>query len=153
MIAALGIIIVLFLVLPLLIIDVLPLPPGIGRIFTIVFVLFGCAISLFADLFATPLYIMKMTQLFYSYKKGEHLDYAPREHHNHPQDMTLEEIRKLRVDGTQVPTFEEALDACKGKVLVFAELKGKTADREMADYAIKTRKDRRSMSFVPVPTG
>ena len=51
--------------------------------------------------------------------------------------MTLKEIRKLSVDGEPIPTFEEALSACKGRLVLFTELKGKTADRKMAEDAVK----------------
>ena len=232
MAAALGIIVLVCLVLPLVIIYALPLSGGIERILTIIFILFGCAISLLADLFATPLYIMKMTQLFYAYKKGEQQEYAEREKGNHslvltavaaacvlliacsiwmnnsfeslfpvennvkiiahrgggnegaentvagintayetgaygseidiqrtkdgayvllhdksfkrvagdertPAEMTLDEIRALSVDGQPVPTFEEALSACKGKLIMYAELKGDSADRKMADDVVR----------------
>ena len=233
MAAALGIIVLVSLVLPLTIIQALPLSAGTGRILTIVFILLGCAISLLADLFATPLYIMKMTQLFYSYKNGVRLDYTEREKKKHPivisgvaaaavllilmsvwmnnnfdslfpaennvniiahrgggvegaentvagidaayaagaygseidiqrtkdgayvllhdksfkrvagdertpAEMTLEEIRSLSVDGQPVPTFEEALTACKGKIVLFTELKGDSADKKMADDTVQT---------------
>ena len=54
-----------------------------------------------------------------------------------PEEMTLKEIRKLNVDGEAVPTFEEALAASKGKLVLFTELKGDTADKQMADDAVK----------------
>ena len=54
-----------------------------------------------------------------------------------PEEMTLEEIRALSVDGEPVPTFEEALQASKGKGVLFTELKGETADRQMADDAVR----------------
>ncbi len=57
------------------------------------------------------------------------------------QDMTYDEIRALSVkntfqeDGASQPvaTLEEMLDAIEGDHLLFVELKGKTADRQMAD--------------------
>ena len=55
--------------------------------------------------------------------------------------MTLEEIKELSVDGQPVPTLEEALLAGKGRGVLFIELKGKTADRQMADDAVKAVKD------------
>lgn len=60
------------------------------------------------------------------------------------QDMTLEEIRKLRIkdttgSGQEVPVaeFEEMLDVCKGRIKLYVELKGKTADRQMVDDAVR----------------
>lgn len=55
-----------------------------------------------------------------------------------PKDMTLEEIRQLTlhdVSGKEfsVPTIEELLEASRGKVKLFIELKGETADRQMVD--------------------
>ena len=58
-----------------------------------------------------------------------------------PQEMTLDEIRALSVAGSAqgddspqpVATLEEALDAAAGRVTLFIELKGETADRRMAD--------------------
>ncbi len=57
-----------------------------------------------------------------------------------PGDMTLEEIRELRIRDTTgsgallpVPTMEELLDRGKGKITLFLELKGVSADRKMAD--------------------
>ncbi|MGT2888073.1 glycerophosphoryl diester phosphodiesterase membrane domain-containing protein [Streptococcus didelphis] len=62
-----------------------------------------------------------------------------------PQEMTLKEIRKLRVtnlfDSSKksqpVATFDDILDVSKGKIGVFAELKGATADQKMVDDVIK----------------
>ena len=57
-----------------------------------------------------------------------------------PGDMTLEEIRQLRIRDTTgngnlypVPTMEELLDRGKGRITLFLELKGVSADRKMAD--------------------
>ncbi len=57
-----------------------------------------------------------------------------------PQDMTLEEIRMLRIkdttgSGAELPivTLEEMLDVMKGKGKLYIELKGGTADRQMVD--------------------
>ena len=55
--------------------------------------------------------------------------------------MTLAEIKELRVadafDSSRpaqpVPTIEEAIEASKGKIGLFMELKGKTADKQMVD--------------------
>ena len=229
----LAIIILISLALPLSIIQALPLSAGTERFLTIVFALLGSIISLLASLLSTPLYIMKMTQLFYSYKNGEPQAYPVREKKRHPfviagtaiaavlmivasvwmnnnfdrlfpaesntkiiahrgggiegaentiaginaacnagaygteidiqrtkdgsyvllhdgnfkrvagdkrkpGEMTLKEIRELSVDGEPVPTFEETLAACKGRIVLFAELKGSSADKEMADYAVNT---------------
>ncbi len=62
-----------------------------------------------------------------------------------PMEMTLEEIKQLQVKNEfqtempaqPVPTFEELLDACKGKIGVFVELKGKSADTQMVDDVVK----------------
>ena len=56
--------------------------------------------------------------------------------------MTLSEVKKLRVDGEPVPTLEEMLDASYGKVVLFVELKGETADNQMADDAVRIIKER-----------
>jgi len=232
MIVVLGIIVMVGLVLPLMVIQVLPVAEGVRRFLLILFVLAGCIISALACLTTTPIYFMKMTQLFYTYKNGEKQEYARRESKKHPlavpgialvvailvaasigidrnfdtmfpqgsdveiiahraggnegaentveglrtaaalgaygseidiqrtkdgayillhdgdfkrvagddrkpEEMTLEEIRKLSVDGEPIPTFEEALSACKGRLVLFTELKGKTADRKMAEDAVK----------------
>lgn len=57
-----------------------------------------------------------------------------------PRDMTMEEIRTLRIkdttgNGAELPvaTLEEMLDAIRGKGKLFIELKGSTADRQMVD--------------------
>ncbi|MCR4676154.1 MAG: glycerophosphoryl diester phosphodiesterase membrane domain-containing protein [Sphaerochaetaceae bacterium] len=61
-----------------------------------------------------------------------------------PQDMTLAEIRELRIKDTtgngqelKVPEFEEMLDVAKGRIKLFVELKGATADRQMVDDAVR----------------
>lgn len=59
-----------------------------------------------------------------------------------PEEMTLDEIRKLSVDGELIPTLEEILDASRGKVILFIELKGNTADTQMADDAVRIVKER-----------
>ena len=64
------------------------------------------------------------------------------------QDMTMNEIRRLRVRDTADPagqpvaTLEEMLDASRGRVMLFVELKGATADHRMADDAAKMIMDR-----------
>ena len=50
--------------------------------------------------------------------------------------MTLREVKKLSVDGEPGPTFEEMLIASKGRIVLFTELKGSTADKKMADDAV-----------------
>ena len=62
-----------------------------------------------------------------------------------PEEMTYEETRELRVrdpnvpgSAEPVPDLEEMLDAAKGKVILFIELKGNTADRKMADDVIRS---------------
>lgn len=58
-----------------------------------------------------------------------------------PSEMTLEEVKQLRVDGEPVPTFEEMLETSKDKLTLYVELKGETADLQMAEDAVKTIKD------------
>ena len=51
-----------------------------------------------------------------------------------PQEMTVEEIKQLRMaDGSRIATLDEILDAAKGKVHLYIELKGATADQQMVD--------------------
>lgn len=65
-------------------------------------------------------------------------------------EMTLDEVRELRVeyalDPTQPPTnvatIEEFLDGSKGRIKLLVELKGATADREMADDLYQMVKER-----------
>lgn len=59
-----------------------------------------------------------------------------------PADLTLEEVKKLRVSGEPVATIEEMLDACKGNLILFIELKGSSADRKMVDDTVKLIKER-----------
>ena len=61
-----------------------------------------------------------------------------------PQDMTLEEIRQLRIKDTTgsgallpVVTLEEMLDVIKGKEKLFIEMKGATADEQMVDDVVR----------------
>ena len=58
-----------------------------------------------------------------------------------PEDMILEEIKELSIEGEPVATLEEALEATRGKGILFIELKGSTADRQMADDAVKAIKE------------
>ena len=59
-----------------------------------------------------------------------------------PSEMTLEEVKQIRVDGEPVPTLEDMLDASHGRLTLYVELKGETADKQMADKAVKIIKDR-----------
>ena len=65
-----------------------------------------------------------------------------------PQEMTLEEIKQLEIrnpDGTptgvHVSTYEQMLEGSRGRLKLFVELKGKTADRQMADDAVRIARD------------
>lgn len=219
------------LFLPLKIVTLLPAGP-VSRLLTVLFVTAGTAVSVLADLFGVPLYLMKMTQLYYSYRQGREFEFReikrdkPVEYKkgiiataaillaavivifamfdqifpldtdvkiiahraggnegrentlsgmetawalgaygseidiqrtkdgyyvlNHdgtfkrvagdnrkPEEMTLREVKKLSVDGEPVPTFEEMLISSKGRMVLFTELKGNTADIQMADDAVK----------------
>ena len=236
MAAVLGIVALAVLFLPLLLVSIIPLPAGIKRGLLIYLTIQGIILSLTTDLIASPLYMMKMTQIYYKYKTGKTLRYKgrkirthrfdkyalvlaaiaviaisvvldlnfdrafPLEHDvriiahrgggnegaentvsglltawklgsygseidiqrtkdgyyvvNHdsdflrvagdkrkPEEMTLEEVRSLSVDGEPVPTFEEMLEASKGRLILFTELKGETADHQMADDAIRIVKE------------
>ena len=232
----LAVIILLTIVLPLFLIDVIPMSPGLKRGLTLFVMLLGTVVSTLAALFATPLYTMKLTQLYYTYKEGKQVYYPIRKREKHPyiialavgvvialttasviltnrfdevfpaesttriiahraggneapentvagiekayelgaygceidiqrtedghyvilhdgnfkrvandkrkpENMTLEEVKKLSVDGEPIPTFEEMLEASKGKVVLFTELKGNTADKKMADDAVRIVKE------------
>ncbi|RLP09999.1 glycerophosphodiester phosphodiesterase family protein [Propionibacterium australiense] len=58
-----------------------------------------------------------------------------------PETMTLAEVRELRVADAQNPlaektgvaTLEEMLDAAKGRIKLYIELKGRTADHQMVE--------------------
>lgn len=65
------------------------------------------------------------------------------------QDMTLEEIKALNVRDTtgnggfvKIPTLEEFLDSGDGEIHYFLELKGATADRQMADDVVRLVKEK-----------
>ena len=58
-----------------------------------------------------------------------------------PGDMTLEQIKELSVDGEPVATFEDMLEASKGKITLFIELKGNSADKKMVDDAVRIIKE------------
>lgn len=66
-------------------------------------------------------------------------------------EMTLAEVRELwivgeREDGVAeeapVPTLEEMLDASKGRIKLYIELKGETADRRMVDEVVELVRER-----------
>ena len=66
-----------------------------------------------------------------------------------PSEMTLEEVMRLRIHDTtgngellSVPTLEELLEHGKGKVKLFLELKGESADHAMAEDIVKAVKER-----------
>ena len=223
---------VLFLFIPLKLLSILSLPGGINRLLTVFFVVAGVLISILMGLLGTPLYILKMTQLYYFYTQGRDSIHQDEEDEkkglnkrelilvaaavivitaivsinfdrlflhdtkveiiahrgggnegkentvsgletacelgaygseidiqrtkdnyyviNHdgtfkrvtgdkrkPEEMTLSEVKKLTIDGEPVPTFEEMLEASKGRIILFTELKGNTADRKMADDAVR----------------
>ena len=229
-------VVLIVLVLPLLLVQILPLSVQVKRTLTVFFVTSGVLLSLLADLFATPLYLMKMTQLYRLYKNEAPIPFHKREKRNHkltvlgiagwilvtfvssvmmtgrfdtlfpqessvrivahrgggtegpentvagieraweigafgseidiqrtkdgfyvlnhdgsfrrvagderkPTEMTLEEIRGLSIEGEPVATLEDALLATRGKGTLFVELKGETADRQMADDTVKAIKE------------
>lgn len=63
-----------------------------------------------------------------------------------PSEMTLEEVKSLNLisaeNGEKVPTIEEVLDHTNGRIVLFIELKGATADNKMCDDVVKMIKDR-----------
>ena len=228
--AGLTAVAVICLFLPLKLITLLPQGP-VSRLLTVFFAIAGVVISALADLFGIPLYLLKMTQLYYSYKQGSQFDYREREYKdltaykraaiiagivmiaavfvvndhfdqmfptdtdvkiiahraggnegrentlsgleaawnagaygseidiqrtkdgyyvvNHdgtfkrvagdsrkPEEMTLKEVKRLSIDGEPVPTYEEMLISGRGRMVLFIELKGNTADQKMADDAV-----------------
>lgn len=60
-----------------------------------------------------------------------------------PSDMMLEEVRQLAITDpatgvtSKVPELDEMLDVVKGRVKLFIELKGSTADRQMVDDVVR----------------
>ena len=50
-----------------------------------------------------------------------------------PEEMTLAEVKALRYP---VPTLEQMLDAARGRIRLFIELKGATADLQMCDDVV-----------------
>lgn len=69
---------------------------------------------------------------------------------NKSTDLTLEEIKSLEIkdlfnidrSSQPVPTLEEYLDAAKGKIGLFIELKGSSADEKMVDDVVKMVKEK-----------
>ena len=66
-----------------------------------------------------------------------------------PGEMTLSEIKELRIKDTtgsgailEVPTLEELLDRCKGRITAFVEFKGNGVDDKMADDAVAAALER-----------
>ena len=61
-----------------------------------------------------------------------------------PSELTLAQVKELRLkeSGEPIPTLEEMLDASKGRIVLFVELKGETADRQMADDAVRMVRER-----------
>ena len=228
---------IICLFIPLKLITFLP-AGAVSRFLTVLFVTAGTIISMLTALLGIPLYILKMTQLFYSYKQGKEFEFTeikrdkpirykkgiialliilitavtvmysqfdqffPLETNvriiahraggnegrentlsgletawnagaygseidiqrtkdgyyvlNHdgtfkrvagdnrrPEEMTLREVKRLSVDGEPVPTFEEMLISSRGRMVLFTELKGNTADKQMADDAVKLIKQYR----------
>ncbi len=65
-----------------------------------------------------------------------------------PGEMTMDEIEELRIkdttgNGEELPvvTFEEMLEACKGRIKLFVELKGTPPDNQMVDDAVRIIKE------------
>lgn len=65
-----------------------------------------------------------------------------------PEEMTLKEVKNLVIrdpnypdNPQEVATFEEMLEAAKGRIVLFVELKGNTADRKMVDDAVRIIKE------------
>lgn len=65
------------------------------------------------------------------------------------RDMTLEEIQKLTIknqfnpekEPQKIPTLKEMMELSKGKIGLFIELKGNTADEKMVDDIVKMIKE------------
>ncbi len=70
-----------------------------------------------------------------------------------PSEMTLDDIRKLKVKNEFYPekksqpvaTFDDILNVSKGKIGVFVELKGETADEKMVDDVVKIIKSKKML--------
>ncbi|MBR1899545.1 MAG: glycerophosphoryl diester phosphodiesterase membrane domain-containing protein [Lachnospiraceae bacterium] len=64
-----------------------------------------------------------------------------------PCDLTLDEIRSIEMQTVtgevrKIPTLEEVLDKAKGREVLYLELKGVTADEQMADDVIAMLKEK-----------
>lgn len=62
-----------------------------------------------------------------------------------PTTMTLAEVKSLKLinePGSTIPTLDEVLDVSDGKIMLFIELKGSSADKRMCDDVVKMIKDR-----------
>ena len=66
-----------------------------------------------------------------------------------PEDLTLDEVKDLIIrdplfpgQEEEVATLEEMLDASHDRIVLFIELKGNTADRQMADDTVKILRER-----------
>ena len=60
-----------------------------------------------------------------------------------PSELTLEEVKALRVNGvTEVATLAEMLDAAKGRIHLYIELKGESIDLRMAEDLYRMVRDR-----------
>lgn len=224
--------VLLFLILPVYVIGLLHVPAALNRIITIFLVSAGVVISLLVDLMAIPVYILKMTQLYCSYRQHEPCMIKIKEREvgpgikrwtaivlaaviiavglmyvnfdqlfpertkvsivahraggnegienslsglesawkagaygseidiqrtkdgyyvlNHdstfkrvagddrrPEDVTLREAKRILVKGEPVATLEEMMISAKGRLVLFIELKGNTADRKMAENVVK----------------
>ena len=71
-----------------------------------------------------------------------------------PGEMTLSEVRELVITDpatgakAQVPMLEDMLDVIKGRVKLFIELKGATADKQMVDDVVKMVREKDCVSDV-----
>ncbi len=70
-----------------------------------------------------------------------------------PEELTLEEIKNLKIKDPnhpdkygEVATIEEMLETVKGRIKLFIELKGNSADRRMVDDLVAMIKERDMMS-------
>ena len=71
-----------------------------------------------------------------------------------PSELTLSEVRELVITDAatgakaQVPMLDEMLDVIKGKVKLYIELKGATADKQMVDDVVKMVREKDCVSDV-----
>lgn len=62
-------------------------------------------------------------------------------------DLTLEELKKLSISGTEtIPTLQEVIDLCRGKILINVEIK----DSEDAEAALEIIKKNDAFSWVMI---